>query len=424
VLLYIDPGTGSMLFTILIGLLSVVFYAGRSAFMKLRFRVSGGGVQIENNHKKIPYVIFSDSKRYWIVFKPICDEFERRQQELLYLTASADDPALSEEYKYVTCQFAGEGNKAFARLNMLNAGIVLSTTPSLDVYQWKRSRDVLWYVHIPHAPSDLTVYKMFGIDYYDAILLSGDYQAEQIRQLEEIRGLPEKELKMVGLTYLDEMKERLSKLPVPAQHPVTVLLAPSWGANSILNRYGGEMIEALLGTGYHLIIRPHPQSFSSEKDMLDRLMKAFPAGDHLEWDRNTDNFETLYRSDIMISDFSGVIFDFALVFDKPIIYADTSFDKSQYDACWLDEDLWTFRVLPQIGQQLTRENLIHIKELIDDSLTKKEYQIGRDRARQETWQFPGEAAVRTVDYLTWKYKELLGSSITDIEAGRSLNADE
>ena len=57
----------------------------------------------------------------------------------------------------------------------------------------------------------------------------------------------------------------------------------------------------------------------------------------------------LRRSDIMISDFSGVIFDFALVYDKPVIYADTEFDKSPYDAWWLDTPYWTFDVLPRIG---------------------------------------------------------------------------
>ena len=404
-LLYIDPGTGSMLFTILIGLLSVFFYACRSAFMKLRFRLSGGTAG-NVDHQKVPYVIFSDSRRYWNIFESICDEFERRRTRLLYLTASADDPALEKKYQFVSCRFIGEGNKAFAKLNMLNAGIVLSSTPSLDVYQWKRSRDVAWYVHIPHAPSDLTVYRMFGIDYYDAVLLSGEYQGEQVRQLEAVRNLPAKELCMVGLTYLDEMKERLKKLPPEPPHPVTVLLAPSWGSSSILNRYGGKMIEALLQTGYHIIIRPHPQSFTSEKEMLEKLMRAYPAGERLEWDSSNDNFGTLHRSDIMISDFSGVIFDFALVFDKPVIYADTSFDKSQYDACWLSEELWTFRILPYIGQQLTEENLPRIRSVIDECMRETRYQEGRDRARRETWQYPGEAAQRVADYLIGKYEAI------------------
>lgn len=402
---YIDPGTGSMLFTVLVGVLGAGIYALRNVFMKLRFVLSGGTAE-KNGTDRYPIVIFSDSKRYWNVFGPICREFDRRGQSVVYMTASPDDPALEEKFEHVRCQFIGEGNKAFAKLNLMKADIVLSTTPGLDVYQWKRSRDAKWYIHIPHAPSDISAYRMFGIDYYDAIFLSGEYQARQVRQLEELRNLPAKEVTFVGIPYMDEMKKRLATAPELPEHPKTVLLAPSWGASSIFKRYGDKIFDALLETGYHIIVRPHPQSFTSEKDMLDHLMKHYPNSEQLEWNQDTDNFEVLRRSDILISDFSGVLFDYSLIFDKPIIYADTSLDKSPYDSCWLDEEMWTFSILPELGIQLTQDNLDHVKELIDSCIEDPKYQAGRDRARAETWMHMGEGAVRTVDAILEKYAQL------------------
>ena len=416
---YIDPGTGSMLFTILIGVLGAAIYALRDSFMKLRFYFTGGKAE-KNNSASIPYAIFTDSKRYWNVFEPICDVFEERGQELVYMTASPDDPALNKNYAHVKCQFIGEGNKAFARLNMLRAEVLLSSTPGLDVYQWKRSRDVKFYAHIPHAISDITIYRMFGIDYYDAVLLSGDYQAEQIRKLEALRGLPAKELPIVGQPYMDAMCKRLERAePLPPDKPVTVLLAPSWGESAIFKRYGGKIIDALLATGYHIVVRPHPQSFTSEKELLEDLMRRYPESEQLEWNRDNDNFEVLRRSDILISDFSGVIFDFSLVFDRPIIYADTSFDKAPYDACWLDEEMWTFATLPRIGVQLTRESLGDLRGLIDQCLQDPRFRESRERARRETWQHIGQGAVCTVDYLMQKYRELqVGAKSEDaVDAG-------
>ena len=402
---YIDPGTGSMLFTILVGVLGAGIYALRNVFMKLRFILSGGSKEKVSNNK-IPIAIFTDSKRYWNVFEPICEEFEKRGQEVVYMTVSPDDPALKREFKYVKCQFIGEGNRAFAKLNLLNADSLLSSTPGLDVYQWKRSKDVKWYAHIPHASSDIAIYRMFGIDYFDTIFLSGEYQAKQVRELERLRNLPAKELEIVGIPYMDEMKKRLeSAKPLPP-HPTTVLLAPSWGPSSIFNRYGTEMMDVLLETGYHVIVRPHPKSYTSEKEMLDKLMAQYPNSSQLEWNSDNDNFEVLRRSDILISDFSGVLFDFSLVFDKPIIYADTSFDKAPYDACWLEEELWTFTILPQIGQQLTKENFHSIKNVIDNCLNDPKYSEGRKQARNDTWAHIGESASRTVDYLMDKYQQL------------------
>ena len=212
---------------------------------------------------------------------------------------------------------------------------------------------------------------------------------------------------MTGLPHLDALREKLLNAGELPEHPVTVLLAPSWGPSSILNKYGAKMIETLLKTGYQIIIRPHPQSFTSEKEMLDELMNRFPAGDKLVWDRSNDNFEVLRRSDILISDFSGVIFDFSLVFDKPVIYADTSFDKGPYDAWWLDDELWTFSILPKIGKQLTQDNFASIGELIESCLNAPELAQGREQARSETWVNIGNSASAVVDYLIDKRHSLL-----------------
>ena len=403
--LYIDPGTGSMLFTILIGVLGTAAYLLRNVWLRLRFILTGGAKE-RQQEDRLPIAVFSDSKRYWNLFEPICDEFEKRGEKLEYMTASPDDPALKKSYEHVTCRFIGEGNRAYAHLNLLKADVLLSTTPGLDVYQWKRSRDVKWYVHILHAAGDASLYRMFGTDYYDALLLSGDFQIRQIRGLERLRALPEKEIELVGVPYLDEMQKRLERMGERPEQPTTILLAPSWGKSAILSRFGGEFIRALLDTGYHVIVRPHPQSFTAEKEMLEGLMREFPESQKLEWNRDNDNFAVLRRADLLISDFSGVIFDFALIFGKPVIYADTSFDKAPYDACWLEEEPWTFRTLPRIGRQLKQEEFGQLKTVIDEMLLSPSYREAIERAREETWVHRGQAAARTADYLLRKAKEL------------------
>ena len=395
-----------MLFTILIGVIGAGIYAFKNLFLKIKFKIAGGNVSaVSKNH--LTYAIFTDSKRYFNVFAPIMDVFESRKIPLTYLTASPDDPALKTPYTYVSTVFVGEGNKAFAKLNMLDADILLSSTPSLDVYQWKRSKNVKFYVHILHAANDATAYKMFGIDYFDALLLSGDYQIDQIRNLEALRHLPEKELKVVGLPHMDEMLKRYEQADPTLPHPTpTILLAPTWGANGILSKYGSRILDALLATGYRIIVRPHPQSYTSDKDMLTRLMDAYPESDNLSWNRDNDNFDVLRQTDLLISDFSGVIFDFTLIFDKPILYTKPDLDLSQLDACWLEDPLWTFSILDAIGMELNDDNLSDVKSLIDTCLTEPRFAEGRDRARRETWANIGHAAEDVVDYLVGKEAKL------------------
>lgn len=410
VLAYIDPGTGSMLFAVLIGVIGTLNFLFKGLLVKIQFLLSGGRNK-GTNEEKIPIVIFSDNKMYWSVFEPICRELDKRGMDTVYMTASPDDPGLSNSYEHIRGEFIGKGNKAFAKMNFLNAGIVLSTTPGLDVYQWKRSKNVQHYVHTLHAPGDITMYRMFGTDYYDAVLLAGEYQAEQIRSMEELRKLKEKNIVKVGIPYMDELLLRIKGAEhevIDERHKPVVLLAPSWGKNAIFKRFGGEIIEKLLETGYHIIVRPHPQSFVSEKELISDIMKKYPDSEQLEWNRDSDNFDVLKRSDIMISDFSGVIFDFSLVYDKPIIYAENDYDKAPYDAWWLDEPLWILETLPRIGEKLTPENFSNIKEIIDECIKNPKYVEGRKRAREETWEHIGEGAKRTVDYLEEITEQLAG----------------
>ena len=414
--LYIDPGTGSMLFAILIGIIGALNYLLKGWLVKIRFILSGGQ-KVKVNADRIPLVIFSDNKRYWNVFEPVCRELDRRGVDVVYMTASPDDPVLDCPYEHVRGEFIGENNRAFAKLNFLNASIVLSTTPGLDVYQWKRSKGVQCYVHMLHAANEVIMYRMFGIDYYDVLMLSGEYQVRNVRYLEKIRGLPEKELVKIGIPYMDEMAARLAadrhtqepadpKGKEPEACPRTVLLAPSWGKSAIFAKYGGKIIEVLKNSGYHIIIRPHPQSFLAEKELLAELMQEYPESRQIEWNRDNDNYEALKRADILISDFSGVIFDFSLVHDKPVIYADTEYDNSPYDAWWLEDTYWTFTALPRIGQKFTTDNLVTLKEMIDTCLTDPRYAKGRKEVREETWEHPGEGAARAVDWLLAKYEKI------------------
>ena len=412
--LYIDPGTGSMLFTILISAISAVVYVVRILWIKAK-NMAGVKNQNERNAKKIPIVMFSDNKRYWSTFRPICDELEKRGQKAVYMTASPDDPALDAKYENIRCEFIGEGNKAFAKMNMLNAGIVLSTTPSLDVFQWKRSKTVDYYVHILHACGDISLYRLYGLDYYDALLLSGEFQEKQVRELEKQRNLPAKEIRMVGIPYLDTMYEHAKNYEVKKPGVTSVLLSPSWGASSLLVKYGSSLIDKLIATGYDITIRPHPQSFTADRETIESLMAKYPESKKLHWNRDNNNFDVLARSDIMISDYSGIMYDFAFIFNKPVIYTNVEFKKDPYDAWCIEGETWMLSTIRKLGKELNSENIGQVKELIDSCIKDSRESSKITEARDETWCNIGKSASLTADYLVEKLAELEKKAAPSVE---------
>ena len=139
-------------------------------------------------------------------------------------------------------------------------------------------------------------------------------------------------------------------------------------------------------------------------------MQKYPESDKLEWNRDSDNFNILNEADIMISDFSGVIFDFALVFEKPVIYTEFKLDKSPYDCAWDDEPLWLDSALPMIGRQLTQDNFQNISTLINDCVNGSDsidLENGRNTAHDQAWANTGNSANLIADYLLNKHKELI-----------------
>lgn len=396
-LLYIDPGTGSILFSIVIGLITTLYFVTKTAIIKLKVLVYKDTSKITESKHDI--VLYSESKHYWNVFAPICNAFEKHQCRIIFYTSSEDDPVFSQHYSYIMPEYIGKGNRAFARLNMLEADICLMTTPGLDVYQLKRSKKVKHYSHILHALDDATSYRLFGLDYFDSVLLSGEYQKSGIRELEALRNIQHKDLRVVGCPYLDVLSEKIKDLP-KKDSGFTVLIAPSWGTNGILAKYGEKLITPLVETGWNIIIRPHPQSKISEADMLKKLEEKYKSTPTVTWDYNSENIGSLSQAHIMISDFSSVIFDYCFLFDKPFLYCNNEFDHRPYDSGDIKGTPWKFSILKEIGVELNSTDFTNIKGIITNACESTTLKENRLRAKDTAWQNRGSAGEAVYEFLT------------------------
>jgi CDP-glycerol glycerophosphotransferase (TagB/SpsB family) len=133
--------------------------------------------------------------------------------------------------------------------------------------------------------------------------------------------------------------------------------------------------------------------------MLEFLESRYKNTPNLEWDYNKDNIYALKKADIMISDFSGIIYDFVFLYDKPVIYVNHDFDSRPYDADDIEHELWQFAILREIGFELKEQHFSDIKALIKEITSNNELKTARKRAKDEAWQHQGEAAKRTVNFM-------------------------
>ena len=401
---YIDPGTGSMLVSALIASLSIVFYLLKDRLYGLLNPKGDKGKRLDPN-RRYSLVYYSEGKQYWNVFKPLLEEGANRKLEALYLTSDKEDPGLEAQIEGVEAIYIGSGREAYYNLNRLNADLVVMTTPGLDVLEIKRSKNVKHYSHITHATSSSATYKAFGTDYYDSVLVGGEGTLELIRELEEVRNLPPKKIEIIGHTYLDVLRENLKEndyeYSLFKEKKKTILISPTWGDHGLLTKYGERLLKALEGSDkYNVIIRPHPQSFISDKEVMDRLLEKFPENESRVWNTDRENLKALAHADIMISDFSGIIFDFYTLFKKPILTIRGQYEKRGREAMDLKEEPWDLRILDKIGRTLAEDDFENLIEIIDETIEGYSGQIlDEDEISNIVDKYPNQAANRGLNFI-------------------------
>lgn len=346
---YLDPGTGSMLLSVFVGLISGVYFVIRklpSTLRSLFFRLTGKTDALK--HSTLTF--YAESAAYWTTFRPILVALEKLGVQSSYLTSDEKDPVFASGLKCVHPRFIGKSNTAYTALGFLQTKVLVLTTPGIDVLQIRRSPGVGRYVHVVHAVGDIHTYKLFSFDYYDAVYCAGPGQVKSLRALEALRGTRPKELPQLGCPYLDGLVERARKAASPEEG--TVIVAPTWGRNGLLTRTGAMIPKMLAQAGFRVILRPHPQSFVSEPELMEQLAQELSPFDNVQWDRHPDGFASLSRAQLMVSDISGVIFDFAFVFLHPVVSVGAGPLKDGFEAWEIPHEAWEMSALDTLGKRI------------------------------------------------------------------------
>ena len=106
------------------------------------------------------------------------------------------------------------------------------------------------------------------------------------------------------------------------------------------------------------------------------------------------------KADIMISDFSGIIYDYTFLCDKPVMYVNAEMDLMPYDAYDVPgQKPWQVNAVKEFGIELKEEQFTNIKEVIQSASDSKELAELRAKAKAMAWEHIGEAGKRTVDFM-------------------------
>ncbi|HOH46250.1 MAG TPA: CDP-glycerol glycerophosphotransferase family protein [Candidatus Cloacimonadota bacterium] len=377
---YLDPGTGAALINLLIAGVATLIYSLKGFIFSL---FSKGHNKVKKTSSEKTLAILSEGKMYHTTFEPIIKSLIDAKIEFNYYTLDVEDPALLIDNDYMHSEFLGYGHWASIKAGNIKADYLLCTTPNIGSkgYPIRRSPRVECLVHVFHSINDLSMYRVGSLDHYDMVIQVGDFQTASIRALEKKRRLKEKRLVTLGIPYLDLYSLGKTEVPLEKQG-IAVLIGSSWGKKGLLSYYGTNFIKDIAEKGYQITIRPHPQSMATEQGFISKCRAELEQYKNVTWDTDPNPITAMNQADLLISDTSSLRFDFAFVYEKPVITMEI---PEQAMPGYEREELpgiWASTIEQEIGLYLKEADVSQISDYIERAMA--EYSPERIRKIRST----------------------------------------
>jgi len=294
-----------------------------------------------------------------------------------YLTNDPNDPVFKLKKDNLSPYYTSQ-KKTISLLLKLDANIFVTTVSDLQIYHMKRSilRDDIEYINIPHGLASL---HMTGgeksFDNYDTIFCVGIHQVDAFRKREEMFDLKRKNLVKAGYGVYDQLVSAYENIGNKTGDKPQILIAPSWQPDSIMDICINNLLDVLLGKGYKIIVRPHPQYVRMFPERMEFLAQKYEESTKSGELTLTVNFlenDSIYQSDIIISDWSNIAYEFSYSTKKPSIFINTPMKVMNPNYEKLGVEVLDITLRDKVGVSIDLENIHETNDTITRLLLEKE----------------------------------------------------
>lgn len=273
---------------------------------------------------RFPVIFYAERAHYHQYFAQLLNDLlQQCPGQILYITSDKNDPLLATapsglEVVYIHWWLGF----LFPRIK---GDVFIMTMTDLGNYIFKRSPEVESYVYVFHAMvSTHQQYTTKAFFHYDAIFCAGPAHVAEIHMAEVKYNLKKKDTVHYGYPLIDALKDKEVSHDLNSDKSLPVILiAPSWYKEGILETCIGELIKQLASLPYHIVIRPHPEYVKRRGKKMADLQRQLANLSNVVIDYSAEVFPALSRAGILITDRSGIAFEYALGMHRPVLFIDT-----------------------------------------------------------------------------------------------------
>lgn len=246
-----------------------------------------------------------------------------------YVTSDPNDQifGIAERSSRIKPYYIGE-KRLITLMMKMDASIVVMSLHGLGNHHLKRSyvkKDAEYVFMFHHMTSTHLVSHKGSFDNYDTVLCAGQHQIDELRRAEELYGTPPKKLVACGYDLLDRGIATYDAKPKTVHEVPVVMVAPSWQEDCILDSCIDDLLESLLGKGFSVVVRPHPEYVKRYRPRWESIQAKYahvPEGE-LCFEQDFSSNSSVFDSDVLITDWSSVAHEFSFSTLKPSVFVDT-----------------------------------------------------------------------------------------------------
>jgi len=292
-----------------------------------------------------------------------------------YLTDDPKDAVFTQQHPQLIPYYVSQ-KKAIGLMLKLDTDIMVTTVPDLQTFHMKRSivRDDIEYIFIPHSMASLYVtMKEAACDHFDTILCVGPHQTAEMRRREEIAKLPRKKLIKAGYGLYDQLVASYKRMPQKPNPKPKILIAPSWQIDNLLDLCIDPMLKSLLGQGYEIIVRPHPQYIRLFPERMKALQDRYAKySEEVTFVLDFSDNSSVFLSDILITDWSNIAFEFSYCTLKPCIFINTPMKIMNPNYKHFGMEIVDITLRDKVGISINVDNAHKLSEAVTGLLFNQE----------------------------------------------------
>jgi len=350
--------------------------AERKHKKELRVREKRDSARFNSADKKLVFYVLSGGQ-YKYIRNYIEYILENSDLIIHYLTNDPNDKLFEQANKRLAVYYLSE-RKTISIMLKLDADIFITTVPGLQNYHLKKSlvRDDIEYIYTCHGlASAHLVGRVDSVDHYNTLFCVGPHTVAEARRREEMANLPQRKLVKTGYGVYDQLVKSYREADKHSGKNPQILIAPSWQEDNILEICIEAILDRLVSNDYKIIIRPHPQYLLMFPERITTLKKQYAqniATGEIVFDLDFINNESIFYSDIVISDWSNIALEFSYSSLRPSLYINTPMKVMNPDY----ED-WGLEVLDitlrdKVGRSVDVDKIDTINHIVMDMLNNKE----------------------------------------------------